>query len=799
MLRQSAADLRCVSAAANDRGYLAERLGDFDQALSRLEQAASGFHRSGEPKLEGQALSNLGLLMSRVGDYQRAIGYYDTAKALLRTRDAVANARVLNNLGLSYQSLAEYEQAAICFERALRDFNLHRSPGNAVRARLNLGRNSMLAGNPAAARKILEAALLEAQALSDGSAQADTLDNLGQALLTDGAPAEARKSLVQALTLHRSVGDKRMEAIDLHYLGIAANAGGEASAARDYLNQALEIRLACGLRDAATDSLFALAGLEQGAGQAGTARELAGRGLAIMESVRSRVPGPELRASFYARQRRFIDLLVDLEMTAENPNAVEDGLLAVERGRGRALIDLLVEDRLLEQVPEELRRRRTHVQQEIDLLAVQLSASKPERTAELRTRVEALVSEDEQIGARIRQSLAEEKLGRPLESLSELQAYLQPDNAILEYHLGEKQGYLWLVERSAIRLFRLPARAVVEAQCAPVLRLFPDILERQRSPAAAQRFERALRQLSAILMGPLANIPLPTRVIIVPDGPLTRVPFAALELPGNRRLGLVHDVVQVSSASFLAAGRQPRPVTEFPKAFLSVSDPVYSPGDSRVAAGRDATPSVDAPSLARLPYNAELDAVMALLPDSRRRFLRGFEASAAAVERLPLGDYAILHFSAHALIDDRVPELSRIALSMVDPRGHVVDGFLRPYQLSQLRLNGSTVVLSACETALGRQVLGEGLAGFSTSLFSAGAAQLVLTLSPVDAEASSEFLSQTYRRVFGPRPVAMEHAITLARRAFAGSRRWSDPYYWASFVIYGRPSEQDGQYPQGLK
>ena len=97
------------------------------------------------------------------------------------------------------------------------------------------------------------------------------------------------------------------------------------------------------------------------------------------------------------------------------------------------------------------------------------------------------------------------------------------------------------------------------------------------------------------------------------------------------------------------------------------------------------------------------------------------------------------------------------------------------------------MVLSACDTALGKQVSGEGLAGLTTSLFSAGAAQLVLTLSEIDAEASSEFLGGAYRNIFGVRKMAVEHAITQARQTMARSPRWSDPYYWASFVVYGRP------------
>jgi CHAT domain-containing protein/tetratricopeptide (TPR) repeat protein len=790
-LCQSVAFTRCTAEAANNAGWVAQQLGDFDQALSRLTEAAAEWQDISELKLAGLTFSNLGLLFWQTGDYQQAIAYYDRAGAILAPRDTVANGRVLNNLGLSYQSLAEYEQAGNYFERALAA--LSPSAKDAVRARLNLGRNYMLEGRQPLARKALQRALSEATEIGDRAAQADTLCNLGQSLLAAGSAADAQATLQKALTLHRTLGDKRMEAIDLHHLGLAASTLGDSASARDLLNQAFEIRRACGLRDAATDSLFALAGLERDAGHADAARELAGRALTIMESVRSEVPGAALRASFYARKRRFFDLLVDLEMTSGNSHAAEDGLLAAESGRGRALTDLLAEGQLLQQPPGELLRKRSKVQRQIDLLAVRLTSAPADRSGELRQQVENLVSQDEEIEADIRQSGLVEKLGRPLGSVADLQErYLPPESAVLEYHLAEEQSYLWLVERDGIQVFRLPARATIESQCEPVLALFSAILDRKRSPATEARFEGALRQLSATLIGPLYNLRLPSRVIVVPDGVLTRIPFAALEIPGNRRLGLVHDLLQVPSAAYLEIGRRPRSVREFPKAFLAVADPVYSPKDPRVAAKIAAAPGDSTADLARLPYSGELDTVSALVPAARRRILRGFDADAGMVKASQPRDFAILHFSAHALIDDRTPELSRIALSMAKPSGTPVDGFLRPYQLSQLPLDGSTVVLSACDSALGKQVIGEGLVGFTTSLFAAGAAQLVLTLSPVDAEGSAEFLSQTYRHVFDPRPAAMEHAITLARRGMAQSERWRDPYYWASFVVYGRPAEAVG-------
>jgi CHAT domain-containing protein len=104
-------------------------------------------------------------------------------------------------------------------------------------------------------------------------------------------------------------------------------------------------------------------------------------------------------------------------------------------------------------------------------------------------------------------------------------------------------------------------------------------------------------------------------------------------------------------------------------------------------------------------------------------------------------------------------------------------------------MNGSVVVLSACDTALGKQVLGEGLAGLASSLFYAGAAQLVLSLVKVDAGPSAQFFAEVYRELLGARPVSMERALTRARQKLAQSQRWQDPYYWAAFVVVGRPAD----------
>jgi len=466
-------------------------------------------------------------------------------------------------------------------------------------------------------------------------------------------------------------------------------------------------------------------------------------------------------------------------------------LLASERGRARALLDLLAEGSILRQIPPELSARRAAIQRRLDLLAVAFSNAPVQNQNTIREQTEAAVAEDEEVEALVRFQLAEQDLGQPLESVEQLQKSLNPDMALVEFHLGEKCSYSWVVRRDSVQMVRLPPRAAIEALAARAVDTFNRVADRRRSPEQKESLTSSLRSLSKVLLGTLPDGVLPRTVVLVPDGVLLGVPFAALRDPReNAALGLIHDLIQVPSASLLATASVPRRPSAFARTVLAVADPVFDAGDSRFVPAAGSTPPLHetGPHLPRLPFGAELKTLSSLVPDSRITVLRDFKANRREVESMNLADFALIHFSTHVVIDDRLPELSRIVLSRITAHGEPLDGFLRPYQLSQFRLNGSIVVLSACRTALGEQVPGEGIAGFSSSLFHAGASQLVLTLAEVDAEASSEFFSEVYRQYLGKGAPSMEHALTLARIAMARTSRWSDPYYWASIVVIGRPS-----------
>lgn len=546
------------------------------------------------------------------------------------------------------------------------------------------------------------------------------------------------------------------------------------------------------MRDEAAESMTALADLQLSQGDFVKSQTLVDQAMALLESVRTDVPGG-LRASYYARKRKLLDLSVQIAMRSASPDAAVQGLLAAERGRARSLLDLLAE-RSADADParREWIEQRANLRRRIDLLSMQLSAPAISNEPELRNRVESLIAQNTEVEARINDSINDPAVGRPLESLDELQRhFLRPDTAILEYHLGESRSYLWLVETGQVHSFPLGPGVGIANIVAQAVDLFVQVTQRQESTVKQLAYQRAMNELSRVLTGPLAGISLPKRLILVPDGALNFLPFAALRIPGRKEyLGIEHDLLQSPSATYLTVGAAPRPPQEFPFYVLAVTDPVFSVYDSRVSAeARKRFGRLAAPDLVRLPFDTDIKTIAQLVPASRRRVFSGFDANPEKLRATHLADFGILYFSTHATIDDQIPDLSRIALSMLDRDGRPIDGFLHPHDLWDFHLQGSTIVLSACDTARGKLLIGEGLMGVSSSLFHARAAQLVLSLTELDGLASAQFFSETYKHVFARRPVPMERALTLARRAFAASNARRDPYYWASIVLVGRPSE----------
>jgi CHAT domain-containing protein len=187
----------------------------------------------------------------------------------------------------------------------------------------------------------------------------------------------------------------------------------------------------------------------------------------------------------------------------------------------------------------------------------------------------------------------------------------------------------------------------------------------------------------------------------------------------------------------------------------------------------------------RLPFSRrEARAALALVPASERREALDFEASRATVTGGILGQYRVVHFATHGYVNSQRPQLSGIVLSLVDPAGRPQDGFLTASDLYNLDLNAELLVLSGCETALGRELRGEGLVGLARAFMYAGAPRVVASTWKVDDAATAALMSAFYRGMFKEK-LAPAAALRAAQLELQKGPRFRHPYYWAGFQLQG--------------
>jgi CHAT domain-containing protein len=200
-----------------------------------------------------------------------------------------------------------------------------------------------------------------------------------------------------------------------------------------------------------------------------------------------------------------------------------------------------------------------------------------------------------------------------------------------------------------------------------------------------------------------------------------------------------------------------------------------------------ATRAVGVERIVRLPFaRVEAEELIALVEEpSQALVARGLQATREAVLATDLASYRLVHFATHGWLNDRHPSLSGVVLSLVDASGRDVDGFLRIHEIDRLELAADLVVLSACQTALGEEVPGEGIVGMAHAFFRAGARGLVASHWSVDDEATAHLMIHFYRGMLGPEALPPAAALRAAQRAVRREETWREPYYWAAFTLQG--------------
>lgn len=756
-----------------------ERSGEPEAAEQAVEEhriVRATAREVGDPLLEAKALNSLGRAYRSWGEVQESLASYEAALALLPKDNVTLRPNVLHNLGVLHSLYFEDHPRGIELLTAARDAWSPRDPSyerHQATTSNQLGRVALERGDLDEARSHFEAAL-ELRGEEDPCGRALTLARLALIAEAGGRTDQADSQRLEALAQVREESCPRNEPTVRILAAELAEARGDLGAALEDLTAARRLAEARQDRTVSAEALFRIARVHRARGDLEAALEVSRQALERTQGVRPTVLREDLRTAFFATvQERFdlhVGILTDLARHRE-------AWSTAETARAQALQDLLAEagtglrrvaDPDLVERERRLRRRLSY------------AASRPEpRPGE----VDAWVEDLERVRAEIRAGnprYAELTRPRPLTVDGVQRDLLDDESWLLEYRLGDEGSWLWIVGSDSFSAHSLPPRAEIE----PLAREAAGWLRSLEWPGENPP---VLCELSRKLLGPAVGALGSGRLVVVLDGVLESLAFAALPDPADetrcpraRPLLARHEIVHLPSVGVLAAqrrrvaGRRPAP-----RGVAVVADPVYRADDPRLQ-GRKPT-SGRGP--ARLVHSGrEAEAILDLAPDSAHAVL-GFDASKAAILDGTLAGYGLLHFAVHGVLHPEQPLLSRLELSRFDRRGEATEGSLYAHEIYDLDLPAELVVLSACDTARGRWIPGEGVvAGLPRAFLYAGAERVLVSLWALPDRTTGELMEDFYERLLVGR-LSPGRALQEAQRELWKAGR--SPREWAAFQLQG--------------
>jgi CHAT domain-containing protein/tetratricopeptide (TPR) repeat protein len=702
-------------------------LGDFERALRLHNEALALFTAQGRDAESANELSALGAVYSRVGDYTRALEILRVAAA---TQERIGNrsgqASALRLAGNAAASLRRHEEALAFFRQSI-EFE-----GNPV---LVAQTHSMMA---AALRNLNDLPGAEAE--------------LVLALKSDNAVARAN-ALAERARVRNAQRNPKAAIADL----------------READRLFAELRLdssRIGVNTALSRALLL-------SGDAAGAAAAADQAIAFTGRIRESSANPEWRARYLSSRYSPYEARIAADFALGGPEAAWRGFRTAETVRARSLADQIAfgskrtaDDAALEDLRAELTAKqlrleaRTRRQGANDPTVMELRRAVEETNAKLDARREAVATRDSALPG----------------TLHELQQSLPGDAAVLVYFVGDYRSHAWLLTRDSFRHRQLvgiePLGKAVEAA-----------RQDQRGGAV---HGKAVRALGALLLGDLLDGVTATRLLLIPDGPLNGVPFAAL--PAGRNPGdMLLDRFVLGYAPSLSLAMSSSPARTARHAQVAVvSDPVYAPDDRRFRLASTGGTSLRGPedrptsNFTRLAYSAmEARAVVKALGNQQAIELAGFDATPARVLALPSNELGVLHFATHAAARSDSPEQSALFLSEFAADGAPLsDSRLTVEEITRSGLRADVVVLSGCDSGGGSELRGDGVLGLTYGFLANGSQAVVASLWPIEDASTARFMNEFYGayRAHG-RPAEALRAAQLRTRDVAATAVWS------SFVV----------------
>jgi CHAT domain-containing protein len=715
-------------------GFTLIALGEFDLALEMHLEALARFTKMGEESERATALAALGGLYLRMGDAGRAL---ETLRSAVAAQKRVGNSNgVASALRVAANAASQMGDHNTALEYLREAARIDNNPHKVALT------NVLIAGQLRALGKYSDAGAALAGPLQSPNAlaRANALEERAQLHIVQQGLAAAIQDLRDA--------DQQYASLGLDYNRVETNTT---------LSRAL-----------------------LAVGRVPEASKAADEAISIVSRIRVKSANPEWRARFLSARYAPFEARIAVDLADDSAGTTEASWRAfrtAEGVRARSLHDELSlgpNPREQLETPEAaaLRARLTSLQLKLETRMQRQIVDEAGTAALQRSILETRAQIESN---RLREGGVAARDSTLPGSLAEVRERLPADTAVLAYFVGDVRAHGWLLNRTGLRHIEFDAGTKLEKK-----------IDATTAAERASSDDAPARELSAVLLRNLLDGITEHRILVIADGPLNGVPFAALPYPGGN--GLLLDRFVLSYASSLALVLGNSHAARAPGARVAViSDPVYAPDDRRLRLAGVTTPGTyrgppppSPDNLTRLPYSAmEASAVTKALGASDTVELSGFDATRDKILSLASRQLRVLHFATHAVARRDAPEQSALYLTQFAPDGApLASNQLAAKDIQRSGLRADLVVLSGCATGDGSELRGEGVLGLTYGFLANGSRAVVAALWPIEDASTARFMSEFYRAYR-----ASGRAADALRSAQLSTRGSAAAAVWSSFVV----------------
>lgn len=817
----------------NEAGYLLylgyAHLANNDpvNALSVLKNSLLKWQTAGEKRGIALTYIAIGHAFNYIDEKQPALEAYSNAENLFPDDvDYIEKGRLLNGVGKIKEDYGDWQSSLDYRKKALECF---RKAGHKFGELATLPSVAMLydqLGDENAALDSLKLARKTAVELNADFQLAIIDEEYGNFYYKKNFYDEAEKYFESALSGLIRINEKKETPLVHTKLARIYLEKGQLAESSRHFDLAAALNEKTRNKFAQADNFFQMARFHVKKNENQIALKTLFESISLSENLSSNIYNSKLQQHYfsdvYDRYELYINLLMKMHKQRPDAGFAVQALQASEKARARSMLETLQlsEANFTKDADPELIKREAEIRSLLNLKSDKLtdllsSNADPAEIQKLDTEINQLQNEIEELKAGLKKTspvYSAIKDPAPFDVAEFQNKVMDDDSLLLEFSLGADESYLWLVGKDKINAYVLPPREQLESRVQALRELLAsremekdeaiEVYQARIAKAETDYWQEA-QKLSDEILGPAAGVIKDKRLIVVPDGKLNYFPMSALPFPGsnkNEPLLLTNEVIYEPSASTLSlvTGNEKND-PGLSRDLMLFSDPVFSRDDPRVSAEtkteeeeetNSASPdryrfAKSLNSLSRLTASkAEADSIAGVIGASKADLFTGFAANRAQLLTSNVADYKIIHFATHGLIDETRPELSGIVLSRFDEAGGKLEQLVRIQDIYGMNIRADLVVLSACNTGIGKEVKGEGLMSLNNAFLGTGARTVVSSLWKVEDSAAVELMKNFYGSLAsGNTPPSK--ALRDAQIKMWQNGRYRSPFYWAAFTVQG--------------